>query len=131
MKVGIVGAGAVGSACLHSLVLRGPAREIVVVNRNRARAKGLITDLQYGALLAPPVELRDGDYADLSGAALVMITAGINEKTGGATDRSDPAGRLRLLDTNAVLYRDIVAKVAAAEPQAIILVVTDPPDWQK
>src|SRR5258708_6715199 len=128
MKVGIVGAGAVGSACLHSLVLRGPAREIVVVNRNRARAKGLITDLQYGALLAPPVELRDGDYADLSGAALVMITAGINEKTGGATDRSDPAGRLRLLDTNAVLYRDIVAKVAAAAPQAIILVVTDPPD---
>jgi L-lactate dehydrogenase len=128
MKVGIVGAGAVGSACLHSLVLRGPAREIVVVNRSRARAKGLITDLQYGALLAPPVELRDGDYADLSGAALVMITAGINEKTGGATDRSDPAGRLRLLDTNAVLYRDIVAKVAAAAPQAIILVVTDPPD---
>ncbi|HZF21909.1 MAG TPA: NAD(P)-binding domain-containing protein [Burkholderiales bacterium] len=128
MKVGIVGAGSVGSACLHSLVLRGPAREIVVVNRNRARAKGLITDLQYGALLAPPVELRDGDYADLSGAALVMITAGINEKTGGATDRSDPAGRLRLLDTNAVLYRDIVAKVAAAAPQAIILVVTDPPD---
>src|SRR6266481_3650031 len=128
MKVGIVGAGAVGSACLHSLVLQGPAREIVLVNRNRARAKGLITDLQYGAVLAPPVELRDGDYADLSGAALVMITAGINEKTGGATDRSDPAGRLRLLDTNAVLYRDIVAKVVAAAPQAIILVVTDPPD---
>src|SRR6266850_5771456 len=61
MKVGIVGAGAVGSACLHSLVLRGPAREIVVVNRNRARAKGMITDLQYGTVLAPPVELRDGD----------------------------------------------------------------------
>jgi len=54
MKVGIVGAGAVGSACLHSLVLQGPAREIVVVNRNRARAKGLITDLQYGAVLRLP-----------------------------------------------------------------------------
>jgi L-lactate dehydrogenase len=29
-----------------------------------------------------------GDYADLSGTGLVMITAGVNEKSGGATDRS-------------------------------------------
>lgn len=128
MKIGIVGAGAVGSACLHSLVMRGVAREIVVVNRNAARAKGLVTDLQYGAVLEKPVHLVAGDYADLAGAALVMITAGVNEKTGGATDRNDPAGRLRLLDTNAVLYRDVVAKVVAAAPAALILVVTDPPD---
>lgn len=128
MKVGIVGAGAVGSACLHSLVMRGVAREIVVVNRNPARAKGLVTDIQYGAVIERPVDLRAGDYADLAGAALVMITAGVNEKTGGATDRTDPAGRLRLLDTNAVLYREIVARVVAAAPEALILVVTDPPD---
>src|SRR5258706_6193413 len=128
MKLGIVGAGAVGSACLHSVVMRGAAREVVVVNRNHDRAKGLVTDLQYGALLAPPVELRAGHYTDLAGVALVIITAGINEKTGGATDRSDPAGRLRLLDTNAALYREVVAKVVAAAPDALILVVTDPPD---
>lgn len=128
MKIGIVGAGAVGSACLHSLVMRGVAREIVVVNRNAARARGLVTDIQYGAVIEKPVDLRAGDYADLDGAALVMITAGVNEKTGGATDRKDPAGRLRLLDTNASLYREIVAKVVGAAPQALILVVTDPPD---
>jgi malate/lactate dehydrogenase len=40
MKVGIIGMGAVGSACLLSLVLRGSAREIVAVNRNRKRAEG-------------------------------------------------------------------------------------------
>lgn len=128
MKIGIVGAGAVGSACLHSLVMRGVAREIVVVNRNAARAKGLITDIQYGAVIEKPVDLRAGDYADLAGAALIMITAGVNEKTGGATDREDPAGRLRLLDTNAGLYREIVAKVVETAPEALILVVTDPPD---
>lgn len=128
MKVGIVGSGAVGSACLHSLVMRGVAREIVVVNRNPARAKGLVTDIQYGAVIEQPVDLRAGDYPDLAGAALVMITAGVNEKTGGATDRKDPAGRLRLLDTNATLYREIVARVMAAAPEALILVVTDPPD---
>src|ERR1700681_3567977 len=57
-----------------------------------------------------------------------MITAGINEKAGGATDRSDPKGRLRLLDTNAEIYRHIVPQIVRAAPRAVLLVVTDPPD---
>lgn len=128
MKVGIIGAGAVGSACLTALIARGGAREIVLVDRTRKRAEGLVTDVQYGAVLGPYVELRAGDYSDLEGAALVMITAGVNEKTGGATDRNDPSGRLRLLDTNAAVYKSIVPPLHAVAPQALILVVTDPPD---
>jgi L-lactate dehydrogenase len=128
MKIGIIGAGAVGSACLTALVERRVAREIVVVNRDRKKAKGLVTDVQYGAVLSPGIELRNGDYADLKGAALLMITAGVNEKTGGATDRNDPAGRLRLLDQNVDVYKDIVPRLHAAAPETIALVVTDPPD---
>jgi len=128
MKIGIIGAGAVGSACLTAAVQRRVAREIIMVNRNRKKARGLVTDVQYGAVLSPGIELRDGDYADLKGAALVMITAGVNEKTGGATDRNDPAGRLRLLDTNVGVYRDIVPRIHAVAPDTLVLVVTDPPD---
>jgi L-lactate dehydrogenase len=73
-------------------------------------------------------EIRDGDYADLAGAALVMITAGVNEKTGGATDRNDPAGRLKLLQANAQIYKDIVPRAVRAAPEAVLLIVTDPPD---
>jgi L-lactate dehydrogenase len=128
MKVGIIGAGGVGSACLLSLVMRGIACEVVVLDKNYERAKGVVADLQYGATLSPAVELLAGDYAELAGAVLVIVTAGVNEKTGGATDRSDPAGRLKLLDTNAGIYTEIVAKIVAVAPQALILVVTDPPD---
>jgi len=128
MKVGIVGAGAVGSACVLSLALRGAAREIVLVNRNRKRAQGVITDARYGAVLLPAVDLKAGDFEDLHGAALVLITAGINEKTGGATNRNDPKGRLRLFETNAQIYREIVPRIVKAAPEALILVVTDPPD---
>src|SRR4051812_7129211 len=117
MKVGIVGAGAVGSACLHSLVMRGAAREIVVVNRNAARAQGLVTDLQYGAVLGKPVTLRAGDYADLAGAVLVMITAGINEKSGGATDRQDAAGGAGILDPQAKNYSGIASQNGSVGPQ--------------
>jgi L-lactate dehydrogenase len=128
MKVGIVGAGGVGSASLLSLVMRGVACQVVVLDKNHERAKGVVADLQYGATLSPAVEVRAGDYSDLLDAALVIVTAGINEKAGGATDRSDPAGRLRLLETNAAVYRDVIPNVVAVAPQALILVVTDPPD---
>jgi L-lactate dehydrogenase len=128
MKIGIIGAGSVGSACLTAVLMRGVAREIVVLDRDRKKARGLVTDVQYGAVLSPAAEVRDGDYPDLKGAALVMITAGVNEKTGGATDRNDPDGRLRLLDTNVDVFKDIVGRLHAAEPQAMTLVVTDPPD---
>jgi L-lactate dehydrogenase len=128
MKVGVIGAGGVGSACLLSLVMRGIACQVVVVDRTHERAKGVVADLQYGATLSPSVELLAGDYAELADAALVIVTAGVNEKTGGATDRNDPTGRLKLLDTNAAIYRDIVARIVEVAPQALILVVTDPPD---
>jgi L-lactate dehydrogenase len=128
MKVAIIGAGAVGSACLTALVMRGCATEILVIDRTLERARGLVTDVQYGATLSPPVTVRAGDYSDLKGAALVMITAGVNEKTGGATDRADPAGRLRLLDTNVGVYKDVISRLDAVEPEAMVLVVTDPPD---
>jgi L-lactate dehydrogenase len=110
------------------MVGRGSAREIVIVDRTRKRADAVATDLRYGLPLSPRADVSAGDYADLAGAALVMITAGVNEKTGGATDRNDPRGRLRLLDQNAAIYRDVVPRVVRAAPAAVILVVTDPPD---
>jgi L-lactate dehydrogenase len=129
MKVGVIGAGGVGAATLLSLVMRGTAAcRVIVLDKNQARARGVVADLQYGATLSPAVELYAGDYADLADAVLVIITAGVNEKAGGATDRSDPAGRLRLLETNAGVYRDIVPQVVSVAPQALLLVVTDPPD---
>jgi L-lactate dehydrogenase len=128
MKVGIVGTGAVGSACALALVLRGVATEIVLVDRTRERAKAVATDIRYGAPLSPMLEISDGDFDDLAGAALVMITAGVNEKTGGAVDRTDAAGRLKLLDTNRGIYQNIVPLIVGAAPDAVILVVSDPPD---
>ena len=128
MKIGIIGAGAVGAACAMATIMRGCASELVLVNRNRDRAKGMATDMGYGAPLSTTTRVTDGDYSDLAGAALVMITAGVNEKSGGATDRKDPQGRLRLLDKNAEVYREVIPRINAAAPEAVLLVVTDPPD---
>ena len=128
MKIGIVGAGAVGAACALASIMRGVAREIVLLNRTRKRAEAVAIDMRYGTPLSPATEIRDGDYEDLAGAALIMITAGVNEKTGGATDRSDPAGRLKLLGENVKVYEEMVPQIARAASNAVLLVVTDPPD---
>jgi L-lactate dehydrogenase len=93
-----------------------------------ASARGVVTDLQYGATLSAAGTLVEGDYRDFAGADLIMITAGVNERAGGATDRSDPSGRLRLLDANAAVYREVVPRLVEVAPGAIIVVVTDPPD---
>jgi L-lactate dehydrogenase len=108
MKLGIVGTGNVGCAI---------ALAVVLVNRTRKVAEAVAIELRYGTPLGPRLDIADGDYAAPEGSGVVLITAGVNEKTGGATDRSDPQGRLRLLEKNAV-----------AAPRAILVVVTDPPD---
>jgi L-lactate dehydrogenase len=128
MKIGIIGAGAVGAACALATLMRGCASEIVLVNRSRDRSKGMATDMGYGASLSSVTKIADGEYSDLANAGLIMITVGVNEKAGGATDRNDPLGRLRLLDKNTAVYRDVVPKIVAVAPDAVLLVVTDPPD---
>ncbi len=128
MKIGIIGAGGVGAACLLAGVLRGSAREFVLLDRAAKRARAVAEDVAYGAPVGAPVRVGHGDYPDFAGCDLVMITAGINEKAGGATDRSDPEGRLRLIDKNAAVFRDIVPRVVGVAPEAVLLVVTDPPD---
>jgi len=110
---------------------RSPAaapRDIVLVNRTRKTAEAVATDMRYGTPLGPKVDIVDGDYDALAGAGIVLITAGVNEKTGGATNRNDLQGRLKLLDKNAEIYREIVPWIVRAEPNAVLLVVTDPPD---
>jgi L-lactate dehydrogenase len=128
MKLGIVGTGNVGSAIALAAASRGSAREIVLVNRTSKVAEAVATDIRYGLPLGPRAEISHGDYEALEGCGVVLITSGVNEKNGGATDRSDPQGRLRLLQENSSIYRDVVPRVASVAPDAVLVAVTDPPD---
>jgi L-lactate dehydrogenase len=128
MKVAIIGVGAVGAATAMALALRARVRDVILVDRDRARAKAVATDMHYGAPLSPLVSLADGDYDDLAGTRLAIIAAGVNEQAGGATDRNDPAGRLRLLEPNVRVFEDIVPRLVKVAPEAVILIATNPPE---
>src|SRR4051812_14014318 len=109
-------------------MLRGSCREIVLVDRMAQRATAAATDMRYGAPLSPTVDVSAGDWSDLAGASVVLICAGVNEKGGGATDRDDARGRLKLLDANASVFRDVIPRIVAVAPDAVLVAVTDPPD---
>src|SRR5579871_4622020 len=128
MKAAIIGVGAVGAATAMAVALRARVRELVLVDRDRSRAKAVATDMHYGVPLSPLVTVRDGDYDDVAGAALAIIAAGVNEKAGGATDRNDPLGRLRLLEPNVSVFQDIVPRLVKAAPEAVLLIATNPPE---
>jgi L-lactate dehydrogenase len=128
MKLGIVGIGNVGSAIALAAATRGSARDVMLVDRSIKVAEAVATDLRYGTPLGPHVDIAHGDYQALEGSGVILITSGINEKTGGATNRNDPEGRLRLLEKNAAIYREIVPTIVRAAPQAVLVAVSDPPD---
>ena len=128
MKAGIVGIGSVGRAVALAAMQRGSATELVLVNRNPKVSKAVALDLGYGVPVSPCMRITGGDYGALAGARIVVVAAGMNEQAGGATDRQDPAGRLRLLEQNVRVMQDVMPPLLAAAPDAVILIATDPPD---
>ena len=51
MKVGIIGAGSVGSATAFALIMRGVARKVVLIDANEKKAEAEAMDLAHRLLL--------------------------------------------------------------------------------
>jgi len=120
MKVGIVGAGMVGSAAGYALALRGGASEIVLVDRNEALAVAQAEDIAHAVPFAHSVRVRAGDYDALDGAGVVILAAGVAQKPG--------EDRLSLLSRNADVFAQVLEGVQRAAPDALLLVASNPVD---
>ena len=79
MKVGIVGSGFVGATAGYALLMQGVGRELVLVDKNAARAEAEAADIRHAVPFAHPLEVRSGDYEDLAGCGVVLICAGVLE----------------------------------------------------
>jgi L-lactate dehydrogenase len=120
MKVGIVGSGFVGATAAYAIVMRGVAREVVLVDLDEKRARAEADDILHAVPFAHPVDVRAGGYSDLAGAGLVILTAGVGQKPG--------ESRLELLGRNAAIFKAVVSSVVAAAPDAVLLVASNPVD---
>lgn len=120
MKVGIVGAGFVGSATGYAMVLRNSCRQIVFVDVNEAKAEAEADDIQHATPVSHPVLVSAGSYKDLQDARVVIVTAGVNQRHGET--------RLDLIGRNVAVFHSIIPQIVAVEPNAVILVATNPVD---
>jgi L-lactate dehydrogenase len=119
-KVGLVGTGMVGSSFAYSLMQSGLANELVLIDADAGRAEGEAMDLNHGLPFVGPMRIRAGGDDQLAGCEVVVLTAGSNQRPGET--------RLDLLQKNAAVFRDVVPRVVAAAPEAILVVATNPVD---
>lgn len=120
MKVGIVGSGLVGSTAAYALVMQGVGREVVLVDRNAARAEAEADDLFHAVPFSNPLTVRSGGYEALAGSRVVIISAGVNQQPGET--------RLQLLERNAAVFADVVPAILRYAPEAVLVVATNPVD---
>ncbi|MHA0035934.1 L-lactate dehydrogenase [Deinococcus sp. PESE-13] len=120
MKVGVVGAGFVGSTAAYALVLRGVCSELVLVDRDEDRAQAEAEDIAHAAPVSHGTRVWHGGHSELAGAQVVILTAGANQKPG--------ESRLDLLEKNADIFRELVPQITRAAPDAVLLVTSNPVD---
>ena len=119
-KISIIGCGNVGTRYAYALTIKGIAREIVMVDIDRKRLEGEVMDLSHTAPYTSPVDIIAGDYNDIEGSEMVVITAGKNQKPG--ETRTD------LVHKNVDLFKKIIPKIHEYSPKSIYLVVSNPVD---
>lgn len=120
MKVGIVGAGQVGATTAYALVMRGIGREIILIDVDKARAQAEAADILHAVPFVQPHKVAAGEFVDLKGSQLVIITAGVAQKPGET--------RLDLLKRNAKIFKETIPQVLENAPEAVLLVATNPVD---
>ncbi len=120
MKIGIVGTGMVGATAAYALVMRGVGREVVLIDKNEKRAQAEADDIFHAVPFAHSMGVRAGDYPDLAGSRVVILTAGVSMRPGET--------RLQLLGRNAAIFAEVVPNVLRYAPEAVLVVATNPVD---
>ena len=119
-KISVIGAGSVGATVANDLMIQGVASEIVLVDVNLKKALGEALDIYQGAPFCSPAVVRAGDYPDVAGSDIVVITCGMARKPG--------MTRLDLAQVNVNILKEVAANVTPHAPNAIYVIVSNPVD---
>ncbi len=120
MKVAIIGAGHVGATVAYTLLVKGEADVISIIDINREKAKGEAQDLRHGVAFAGQVDIKAEGYEGVRDADVIVITAGRNRKPNET--------RLDLAKANVRIIEDIVDHIKPHYTGSVILVVSNPMD---
>lgn len=119
-KAAMIGCGFVGAATAFALMESGLFSEMVLIDADKDKAEGEAMDISHGLPFARPMKIYAGDYDDIVDAAIIIITAGANQKP----DET----RLDLVQKNVKIFKSIIPEIAKRNCEGILLVVSNPVD---
>lgn len=119
-KAAIIGCGFVGSSIAFELMQKGIFSELVLLDAKFEKAEGEAMDLSHGLPYTKSAEIYAGTYDDIKDCALIIITAGANQKP----DET----RLDLIDKNVAIMKSIIPEIQKRNCEGILLIVSNPVD---
>jgi len=120
-KLGIVGAGSVGTSLAYAVLLRGGASDIAIFDIRAARVEAEALDLAHGSLYAGLSRVTgSNDPSVLADSDVVVVTAGAKQHPG--------QSRLELAKGNARMLQELMPTLVAQAPDAIFVIVSNPAD---
>ena len=119
-KVALIGCGFVGSASAFAIMQSGLFSEMVLIDANTEKAEGEALDIAHGLSYAKPMQIYAGKYEDIADAAIIVISAGANQKPGET--------RLDLVKKNIAIFRSIMGELNRVKVEGILLIVANPVD---
>jgi len=120
IKVAVLGTGNVGATTAYALTLSGLCNEIVLVDINKAKAEADALDLAQCSACVPSVKVSSGEYSDVAGSDIVVVTFGMGRKPGQT--------RLDLAKINVGILQSVMPDVAKIAPNALYIIVSNPVD---
>jgi len=123
MKISLIGMGRVGSTLAYTLLVRGLAEELVLVDQHPKIAEGEALDLAHAeAFTSYPVTVRAGGPEDTADSDIIVLACSV------PWDREKYTSRFDIGRDNLAIFRQVVPRLAAASRDAKILVVSNPVD---
>lgn len=119
-RVAVIGAGFVGATAAYSILQRGIARELVLVDTDRPRAEGEAMDLSHALPFLKNARVAVSPLESAEAADLAVIAAGRGSVPGET--------RLDLLQDNAERIRSICRGLKSWKRLPVVLVVSNPVD---
>ncbi|MEF3122487.1 L-lactate dehydrogenase [Kocuria flava] len=120
-RIGVVGAGAVGTSLAYAAMIRGAAQEIALYDLDADRVRAEALDLAHGTMFTGGARVTGSDdVAVLAGADVVVVTAGAKQRPGQT--------RMDLAAANAAILGSLLPRLLEQAPDAVYVLVTNPCD---